>query len=423
VTRVPEVGEQDLVLRPIHAATGGKVETDVRSSCDLAYREALLAILIDGSDVSGVQGDSVGRDQQTRELLNYSLELSDGRDRIVALANNKLRATLAVGRFVWMMAGSDRLDDIRFYESSGLAGDRSKGVSTFSDDGLSISGSNYGQRLFRPAPGVDQVESCIRLIRDDPVTRRAAMVIYRPEDAGRASHDIPCTFGTVLSPRDGRLHMTVIMRSNNAWVLLPFNIFEFTLLGEIIATETDLQLGAYHHFAVSMHLYEQHFEPAREAIGADALRLESFPEMPRQSLERVRQLCAWESSVRHRHQGLSKRDIQNELRALNTFGEFWAPFGRVILAKAALNAGKEEIASDIAAATRGPLGQLLQMELGLLDSPEMVESAIPAPASEFVEELHAKRAGPDPADRTTGRFYLMMMREQLGERDRRPSRK
>lgn len=165
-----------------------------------------------------------------------------------------------------MMAGNDRLDDVRFYESAGLGGDRSQGVGRFSDDRLAITGSNYGQRLFRPRPGLDQVESCVRLIRQDPNTRRAAMTVYQPEDAGRESGDIPCTFGVLLGPRDGRLHQTVVMRSNNAWHLLPYNIFEFTLLGEVIASEVNLELGTYHHFAVSMHLYSRNLEQATTAI-------------------------------------------------------------------------------------------------------------------------------------------------------------
>jgi thymidylate synthase len=406
---------------PAEPATSGDVDADQladRESLGFTYRETLLAVLIDGADVPGVGGQSVGSGKSTRELLNFSLQLSNARDRIVPISN-RLRSVLAVGRFLWMMAGSDRLDDIRFYESKGLAGDRRQGVGSFSDDGLSVPGSNYGQRLFRPGPGVDQVQACIDLIKEDPNTRRAAMSVYRPEDAGRESPDIPCTFGAFLNPRDGMLNLTVIMRSNNAWILLPYNVFEFTLLGEVMASETGLQLGPYFHFAASMHLYEDHVEPAREAIGADELSLEPFPEMPAKSLQRVRDLCVWESSIRHRHRGLTKRAVQSELKVLASHGEYWSAFGRVVLAKALLNANKEELAKEVAASTRGPLGQLLRLDLGVDAGGVMKKSTIETPSDEALRRVHRERSTLTEEDRTRGRFHVMMLQEQL--RSRKPA--
>jgi hypothetical protein len=315
-----------------------------------------------------------------------------------------------------MIAGSDRLDDIRFYEANGLAGDRSKGVSRFSDDGLSISGSNYGARLFRSRPGMDQVAACIHLIRRDPTTRRASMTVYQPEDAGRRSADIPCTFGVLLSPRDSALHLTVVMRSNNAWHLLPYNIFEFSLLGEIIASETNLELGTYHHFAVSMHLYEETWDSARRAIGAPSFRLEGFPTMPPNSLSRVRELCVWESRIRHEHRGLAKRRVQEEVGRLQKFGEYWEPFGRVVLTKALVNAGKPDLAAEVAKATPGPLGQLLRRELDSDISIATTPSIVPMPSNDLIERVHSERQElTDEQRREVGRFWNMVSQAQLQE--------
>lgn len=382
-------------------------------SVDLAYRETLLAVLLDGAEVTSTDEDSVGGGRKTRERRNHSLEIPQATDRVVTCVANCLRPMLAVGRFLWMMAGSDRLDDIRFYESKGLAGDRSKGVGGFSDDGLSVPGSDYGSRLFRPRPGTDQVAACIRLIQEDPTTRRAAMTVYQPEDAGRISADIPCTFGVLLSPRDSALHLTVVMRSNNAWFLLPYNIFEFTLLGEIIASETGLKLGTYHHFAVSMHLYEDDWERARQAIGSPSLGLEAFPEMPPNSLSRVRELCIWESRIRYEHLGLNKRETQAELKRLRRFGDYWEPFGRVVLVKALLNAGKVDIATEVALATSGPLGQLLRRELKLRGEMATTPSRVPEPSQALIERLHSERQELTDSQRQEGRFWMMVLREQL----------
>ncbi len=241
------------------------------------------------------------------------------------------------------------------------------------------------------------------------------MSVYRPEDAGRDSSDIPCTFGVMLSPRDSMLHITVVMRSNNAWILLPYNVFEFTLLGELIAGETGMALGSYFHFAVSMHLYENHFEAARQGIGTGALQLEAFPEMPPESLRLIRDLCIWESSIRHRHKGLTKRDVQAELRNADKFGEFCKLFARVVLAKALLNAKKLDLAKEVSTSTRGPLGQLLRHELGVEQDLGTAESHIPTPTEVQLEQVHHDRSTQSVADRTTAEFYLMMIRDQLSE--------
>lgn len=396
---------------------GGALEWVHNDNLDLAYREVLTALLMDGLPVGGVSDASVGGGQQTLERRNYSFELSDPRDRVLALQSHRLKATLAVGRFIWMMAGNDRLDDVRFYQTDGLTGDRTKGVGQFSDDGLTIPGSNYGQRLFRPRPGVDQVASCIKLIRDDPNTRRAAMTVYQPEDAGRESGDIPCTFGVLLGPRDEKLHQTVVMRSNNAWDLLPYNIFEFSLLGEVIASECDLDVGSYHHFAISMHLYDRNVDAATKAVSEPSTVLTPFEPMPSGSLGIVRQLCAWESWIRYASAGFKKSDIKKELRRLDPFRPYWSDFGRVVLAKAFSNRGLKDEALEIAAGTPGPLGELVRLEMLPPDSSseqlslDLRPSPIPDFSQEVLDELRLESMARAEQERTNTRFHIIAAAE------------
>jgi hypothetical protein len=110
-------------------------------------------------------------------------------------------------------------------------------------------------------------------LRNDPFTRRAAISIYQPEDAVRNSNDIPCTFGLMYHIRDGKLCSTVIMRSNNATTLMPYNIFEFSLLAELIWAELRatgefdwLELGPLNYNAVSFHIYSRELERAQRAV-------------------------------------------------------------------------------------------------------------------------------------------------------------
>jgi thymidylate synthase len=46
------------------------------------------------------------------------------------------------------------------------------------------------------------------------------------------------------------------MRSNDVFLGLPYDVFNFTMLQELMAVELGIELGSYIHFAASLHLYE-----------------------------------------------------------------------------------------------------------------------------------------------------------------------
>lgn len=71
-----------------------------------------------------------------RELISYQTGLARPLARITFHAARPLNITSAVARFSWMVAGSDRLADIAFYEPK---------VMDYSDDHLTVPGSDYGR--------------------------------------------------------------------------------------------------------------------------------------------------------------------------------------------------------------------------------------------------------------------------------------
>lgn len=99
----------------------------------------------------------------------------------------------------------------------------------------------------------------------------------------RESQDIPCTMAMTCHLRAGRLFTTVNMRSNNALRLLPYNLFEFTMLAELIAAELNVELGPYWHAVSSLHVFESELDPAvsiyssPEDPAAEAKRMVEMP--------------------------------------------------------------------------------------------------------------------------------------------------
>ncbi len=244
------------------------------------------------------------------EQCNYSTVLTDVRTRLLV---NRVRPTnpvVAIARFVWLAAGSNRVEDIAYYEPK---------VRNFSDDRLSVPGSDYGMRLFQPRPGLNQLKGVVERLRKDPASRQAAAVVWQPEDAVRVSGDIPCTFGMFFNIRNNpgcpldhsetdddcrSLNMSLIMRSNNAFRILPFNIFEFTMLQEMVAAELGVPVGNYYHWASSMHVYDNANEigPTRD-LGALAGRNVGdtliMDPMPANAFDQVNILCQAEAQLRH----------------------------------------------------------------------------------------------------------------------------
>jgi hypothetical protein len=245
----------------------------------------------------------------------------------VANAAKKIDLPVAVARFVWMMSASDRLADIAFYEPK---------VAAFSDDGIMVPGSSYGRRIRQAHPGIDQLVGAIERLKEDPIsTRRAAISIYQPTDTTRDSNDIPCAFGLIYHGRAGVLNATTIMRSNNAIGLLPFNLFEFSLLAEVVAAEADLEVGSLHHFAGSMHYYDEDFSAiASSTAAAKTLNLDAMPAMPRdpKPLEQVKLLILLETEMRQKADTIRapnvdewRRHIQNDLHT------YWQQLGYLLL--------------------------------------------------------------------------------------------
>lgn len=309
--------------------------------------EALHQTITDMLNGSRVEGSK----ETSYEVLHYRTGMTNPRARIAAHPARSLNVVGAIARFVWMIAGSNRLEDIAYYETK---------VRSYTDNDLTVPGSSYGKRLFDAAPGLDQIQGAIARLRSDRDTRQAAAVVWVPEDAVRASNDIPCTFGMFFHVRNDQLVMCTVMRSNNAFRLLPFNFFEFSLLGEMIAATLDVPFGEYVHFAASMHVYDNsEMTKTRELADAGPAQSVEMPPMPRTDTERLKrarldkdqragelatavgqatELARLEAQLRHAH----NPDALNKVLAdaANRLNAYWLALFKVL---AAWGAAKREL--------------------------------------------------------------------------------
>lgn len=179
-----------------------------------------------------------------REIYGVLLKLSSPR---VRLSRTESRGILfsCLGELLWTLAGSNALDFIEHYIPE---------YRKFSDDDLTIFGA-YGPRMFGRRPN-DQLARVISLLRSKPDSRQAVVQLFDRSDTLKLHKDIPCTCTLQFAIRDKRLHMLTSMRSNDAWLGLPHDVFAFTMIQELVARSLGIELGEYRHAVGSLHLYE-----------------------------------------------------------------------------------------------------------------------------------------------------------------------
>lgn len=110
-----------------------------------------------------------------------------------------------------------------------------------------------------------QLNQVFMKLRDDRYTRRAIITLWDPtKDNTPDKRDYPCTVALAFSIVNNYLNMTVLMRSNDVWLGLPYDMFQFTQLQLTLAGALNISPGTYTHTAWSMHIYEKDIEAAQK---------------------------------------------------------------------------------------------------------------------------------------------------------------
>ena len=111
--------------------------------------------------------------------------------------------------------------------------------------------SNYGWHWKQG----DQISYVIDELTRDPNSRRASLSIYDAKDRYNWENDPPCTYAINFWIDANRLHMNVMMRSNDLWYGFCNDQFCFSMLMIDIARELNISVGKYFHFTNNLHIY------------------------------------------------------------------------------------------------------------------------------------------------------------------------
>lgn len=228
---------------------------------DDLMRKVFQQILDHGIRVHATKGPN-------REISGVVLAITNARARLSS-TETRGKPFSCLGELCWYLAASNDASFIKYYLKHYQA-DRDNHVT-----------GGYGPRLF-DWRNTSQVKNVTDLLKRKPHTRQAVIQLFDSDDIALERKDVPCTCTLQFFIRNDHLDMVTYMRSNDAFLGLPHDVFCFTMLQEIIARDIGVELGVYTHMVGSLHLYDKNEKAAqrflREGWQSTA---NSMPPMPK----------------------------------------------------------------------------------------------------------------------------------------------
>lgn len=190
------------------------------------------------------------RGKSVLELVGYRTRINMYTP-MVEVPDRKIGRKFRAAEAAWILSGDNRVETIAPY---------AKHIADFSDDGVTFAGA-YGPQL---QPQLEYVASCLATDRE---SRQAVTTIWRQNPL--PSKDIPCTVAVQWLIRNDKLHCVDFMRSSDAWLGWPYDVFNFSMqtywLQKHLRRVHGIQvgLGQLTLMAGSQHLYAVNEEAAR----------------------------------------------------------------------------------------------------------------------------------------------------------------
>jgi len=209
------------------------------------------------------------REGGTAEVLGWHGTLVDPDKSLPTNSIRRLSLAYAGAEVLWYLSMTGDIEMIRYYAPSYPQWADNE----YGDETLTMYGA-VGARLADNWPyvshGGNQLGAAIELLRKRPNTRRCVIQLWDGEDLQHAitedKKNLPCYACLQYIIRDGAVHAFTYMRSNDAWLGAPYDVFAFCCFQRLIADELKLRVGEYHHHVGSLHLYDKHGVVAARAI-------------------------------------------------------------------------------------------------------------------------------------------------------------
>ena len=181
----------------------------------------------------------------TKALFNIGFTIEDPTNKVITNKERKWNQKYAAAEWAWYLSGDPRVSTL-----GKMYGKIPPIWLRMADENGEVN-SNYGYQWKR----CDQLDNVVNLLRDNPETRQAAISIYDGKEIHKYDNDTPCTYAVQFTIVQGKLYMSVYMRSNDLWYGFCNDQYQFASLQEMVADRLNLPVGTYYHHAHNLHLY------------------------------------------------------------------------------------------------------------------------------------------------------------------------
>ncbi|MCR4313700.1 MAG: thymidylate synthase [Candidatus Uhrbacteria bacterium] len=222
---------------------------------DVQYKEAIRQIMDDGFDIPNPWSGRV-----TRMVPGVTLRVDVG-ESFPLLTLRKIPLKLFIAEQVWYLMGENNPTWLQQF---------TRIWDDFLEDDGTVQAA-YGYR-WRHHFGRDQMESLVSHLTENPASRHAVVVTWDPSDDGLgvdSKKNLPCPYSFTVNIAGGKLHLHNIIRSNDMMLGCPHDAAGFALLQCILADRLGVKPGIYTHSISNAHIYDDHFDAAREIINRE----------------------------------------------------------------------------------------------------------------------------------------------------------
>ena len=181
----------------------------------------------------------------TKALFNIGFTIENPTNKVITNKERNWNEEYAAAEWAWYLSGDPRVTTL-----GKLYGKIPAIWKNMADKNGEVN-SNYGYQWKRN----DQLENVINILKHGFDTRQAAISIYDGKEINKYEFDTPCTYAIQFTVVQGKLYMSVYMRSNDLWYGFCNDQYQFASLQELVAERLNLPVGTYYHHAHNLHLY------------------------------------------------------------------------------------------------------------------------------------------------------------------------
>ncbi len=223
-------------------------------SAEHQYLQLIDKVLTKGKEKTDPQG--VGN----LSIPGYTMQfdLSDGKFPLITVRDMKGSWKAMVGELLWFISGSTNVADlhkqgVKLWDQWAEASE--KEMSYPPGELGPIYGKQWREFNGGGKEPVDQLTEAMKLLKDNPDSRRIIVSSWNPTDAEKV-FVAPCHCFFQFHHAQNELSLNLFQRSGDVPVGIPFNIAEYSLLLMMVAKINNMEPKYLSHFIGDAHIYK-----------------------------------------------------------------------------------------------------------------------------------------------------------------------